>query len=86
MFTTIFFLDYGRNSAHAIDGYVYAYGLDNNWRAQQKLFLARVPDATVQDRSTWQFFTGTTGGGIPLWSATSPPRSPCSRMIACCIP
>src|SRR5271154_4695048 len=31
-FTTLFFLDYGKDSENAIDGYVYAYGLDNNWR------------------------------------------------------
>src|SRR5215475_12950661 len=31
-FTTIFFLDFGKNNANAIDKYVYAYGLDNNWR------------------------------------------------------
>jgi hypothetical protein len=30
LFTTIFFLDYGKNSNQAIDQYVYAYGLDNN--------------------------------------------------------
>lgn len=29
VFTTIFFLDYGKNYAHAIDRYVYVYGFDN---------------------------------------------------------
>ena len=38
-FTTIFFLDYGKDSAQAIDGYVYAYAMDNNWREQQSLYL-----------------------------------------------
>lgn len=42
LFTTVFFLDFGKNSADAIDRYVYAYGLDNNWRSQQAMFLARV--------------------------------------------
>jgi hypothetical protein len=75
VFTTIFFLDYGRNAAHAIDGYVYAYGLDNNWRAQQKLYLARVPDTRVQDRSAWRFFTGRVGGS-PAWTADINARTP----------
>ena len=38
-----FFLDFGKDSRNAIDGYVYAYGLDRNWRSQQDLYLARVP-------------------------------------------
>jgi hypothetical protein len=59
LFTTIFFLDYGKNSSEAIDQYVYAYGLDNNWRSQQALHLARMPAGSVQTRSAWQFFTGT---------------------------
>ena len=31
-FTTIMFLDYGKDYENAIDDYVYAYGLDYNWR------------------------------------------------------
>jgi hypothetical protein len=75
-FTTIFFLDYGKNSVHRIDGYVYAYGLDNNWRAQQKLYLARVPNTSIQNRSTWRFFTGTDGSGNPSWSPNMIARRP----------
>ncbi|MGH9515387.1 MAG: DUF4185 domain-containing protein [Terriglobales bacterium] len=67
-FTTIFFLDYGRDSANAVDQYVYAYGLDNNWRFQHKLFLARVPRASVQNRQDWEFFGGTDGSGNPAWN------------------
>ncbi|MGZ0147092.1 hypothetical protein ACXJJ3_08465 [Kribbella sp. WER1] len=75
-FTTIFFLDYGKNYANAPDGYVYAYGLDNNWRDSFSnrvpdpvdLWLARVPATSVQDRSTWQFYAGTSNG-VPQWSS-----------------
>jgi hypothetical protein len=67
LFTTIFFLDYGKNSNEAIDQYVYAYGMDNNWRSQQALYLARVPASSVQSRSAWQFFTGTDASGTPIW-------------------
>lgn len=67
-FTTIFFLDFGRNSMNAIDGYVYAYGLDNNWRAQQALYLARVPDDRIQTRSVWEFYAGTDDRGAPRWT------------------
>src|SRR5437588_323470 len=75
-FTTIFFLDYGKNYANAIDGYVYAYGLDSNWRAQQELFLARVPNTQVQTRSSWQFYTGSDGSGNPTWSSDIKAKAP----------
>lgn len=80
-FTTIFFLDFGKNSEHATralgprDGaYVYAYGLDWNWRDSNTntvpdpvdMYLARVPGNAVQDRSKWEFFTGLTFGR-PTW-------------------
>ena len=68
-FTTIFFLDYGKDSENAIDGYVYAYGLDNNWRSQETMYLARVPANKVQRRAAWEFYTGTNSSGAPTWSS-----------------
>ena len=76
LFTTIFFLDFGKNSNKAIDGYVYAYGLDNNWRSQQAMFLARVPASEVQTRAAWEFYTGTSGSGAPTWSANIVKKQP----------
>jgi hypothetical protein len=82
-FTTIFFLDFGQDSqlargalGPADGGYVYAYGLDWNWRdsydetipAPTRLYLARVARASVQDRSAWTFFTGLDRSGRPAWS------------------
>jgi hypothetical protein len=67
LFTTIFFLDYGQNYANAIDQYVYAYGLDNNWRDQTAVYLARVPKTSILNRSTWQFYTGMRRD-TPTWS------------------
>ncbi|MBB5958201.1 hypothetical protein FHS29_004809 [Saccharothrix tamanrassetensis] len=58
-FTTIFFLDYGRDSVNAPDpGVVYAYGLDDNWAGRSQLHLARIPKNSIQDRSTWQWSNG----------------------------
>ncbi len=68
-FTTIFFLDYGQDSANAIDGYVYAYGLDNNWRSQEGMFLGRVPAEKVQTRASWEFYAGASSDGAPVWTA-----------------
>lgn len=82
VFTTIFFLDFGRNGRAAqaalgpqAAGYVYAYGMDGNWRGSFSgavadpvdLYLARAPKDAVQQRSRWEFFAGTNGEG-PVWS------------------
>jgi hypothetical protein len=51
---------------------VYAYGLDDNWAftgrvtPPTKLYLARVPNDRIQDRSAWEFFSGT--AEAPAWS------------------
>lgn len=76
LFTTIFFLDYGKNSANAIDQYVYAYGLDNNWRSQQQMYLGRVLAGSIQTRSAWQFFAGTDSSGVPLWTSDITQKKP----------
>ncbi|MDG3010240.1 DUF4185 domain-containing protein [Rhodococcus sp. D2-41] len=83
VFTTIMFLDFGKSQQHARvlgpegSGYLYAYGLDGNWRGSYSdtvpdptcLYLARVPRSTVQQRETWQFFAGLDQSGAPRWSA-----------------
>ena len=82
VFTTIMFLDYGKDNGNSPDGYVYAYGLDYNWRDSfsgrvtdpTNLYLARVPGNSVQDRSKWEFFSGTAGS--PSWSRDVGARKP----------
>lgn len=81
-FTTVMFLDFGqdsRDSTEALgrqDGdFVYAYGLDGNWRQSFRqtvadpvdLYLARVPKDAVAQRDRWEFFAGIRGG-VPRWS------------------
>ena len=76
VFTTVIFLDYGKDYAAAPDGYVYAYGLDHNWRASFSdtvphpvdLYLGRVPRESVQDRTSWEFYAGLTADDAPIWS------------------
>lgn len=89
VFTTIMFLDFGRSQEHARTlgrrdaGYVYAYGLDHNWRdsysgtvpSPTSLYLARVPRDGIQRRDTWRFYAGTGTGG-PRWSARIEDRVP----------
>jgi hypothetical protein len=82
-FTTIFFLDYGRGYAGAPDGFVYAYGLDHNWRDSYSdvvpdpvdLYLARVPKDRVAERAAWQFYAGGSGSA-PRWSQDIGQRKP----------
>ncbi len=76
-FTTVMFLDYGKDSQdNVFDEYVYAYGLDYNWRDSfsnsvtdpTNLYLARMPKDGIQDVSKWEFYTGDLNGN-PSWSA-----------------
>lgn len=75
VFTTVMFLDYGKGYRNARSGYVYAFGLDGNWRDSYsdvvpdptELFLARVPRAQVQDRAKWEFYQGISHGR-PTWT------------------
>jgi hypothetical protein len=82
VFTTVMFLDYGRGYADAKDGYVYAYGIDGNWRFSRrvpsptKLYLGRVPADRVQDRDAWEFFIGADSAGRPSWSLEIEARRP----------
>ncbi|MDL9977739.1 DUF4185 domain-containing protein [Microbacterium sp. ASV49] len=86
VFTTIWFADFGKDAAAAPDPeYAYAYGLDGNWRDSfddsvpdpTELFLARVPVASVQDRSTWEFYAGpSTGSGTGAGSGTAKDAKP----------
>lgn len=89
-FSTLFFLDFGKDYTQAgavlgpRDGsYVYAYGLDWNWRDSYgdvvpdptRLYLGRVPCNAVQDRGQWEFFAGV-DRGRPHWSRDIAHKAP----------
>lgn len=75
VFTTIMFLDRGQEGHNTPDGYVYAYGIDGNWRDSftdavpdpVDLYLARVPAGQVMNRSAWEFYSGAPGG-TPIYT------------------
>jgi hypothetical protein len=89
-FTTVMFLDFGQSNAHAQlageggDPFVYAYGLDGNWRTSftaavpdpDCLYLARVPAEHLMNRDAWEFFSGVTATNAPRWSADMRRRVP----------
>ncbi len=75
VFTTIMFLDFGKGRDAKAGPYVYAYGLDHNWRASrhvldpQGLYLARIAnDRAIEDRTSWELYAGTDSAGAPIWS------------------
>ncbi|WP_147404173.1 DUF4185 domain-containing protein [Nocardia panacis] len=93
VFTTVFFLDFGRDSGDAATAlgpdaarYVYAYGLDENWRGSLTatvadpvdLFLARAPSDAVEHRDKWEFYTGVSGEA-PQWTRIIEERRPVLR-------
>lgn len=76
IFTTVMFLDYGQDSKdNTFDEYVYAYGLDYNWRDSfsgsvadpQSLYLARMKKEDIMSVSKWEFYTGDLEGNAS-WS------------------
>ena len=76
-FTTLWFADFGRGGSWNPTKYVYAYGIDGNWRNSttdevpdpQDVYLARVPKTKVQQRPAWQFFSGLRRDKVtPTWS------------------
>lgn len=89
VFTTIWFADYGRGGERTPGRYVYAYGLDGNWRDSfddtvedpQDVYLARVPRSRVDEGSAWQFYTGSGSGSgdKPRWSNKIADREPVLR-------
>ncbi len=81
-FTTIFFLDFGRNNANAIDKYIYAYGLDYNWHQSDgtvpdplDVYLARVTPDNLQNRAAWEFYTGLDSSDLPQWTSNFEARA-----------
>ncbi|MGF3055546.1 DUF4185 domain-containing protein [Microbacterium sp. YY-01] len=85
VFTTIWFADYGKDAQHRPDdAYVYAYGLDGNWRDSYtdiapdptELFLARAPVDSIQDAATWQFYAGNPGDPTPAWTTDIVQKQP----------
>lgn len=85
VFTTVWFADYGKDAEHRPDkDYVYAYGLDGNWRDSftdvvpdpTELFLARVPVASIQNRSTWEFYAGAPGAADATWTRDVAEKQP----------
>jgi hypothetical protein len=55
---------FGDNSAVVDGDTLYAYGGCTNFRCG----LAKVPLASVQDRSQWTFYAGNDASGQPIWS------------------
>lgn len=85
VFTTVWFADYGQDAERRPDkGYVYAYGLDQNWRDSftdavvdpTELFLARVPTGSVQDADTWEFYAGEPDDDGPTWTSDIGEKQP----------
>lgn len=65
------FLNFGRNYAGARDGFVYSYSQDgpSAYESDNGVSLARVPKDRIRDRSAWEFYERTGGGGRPVWTS-----------------
>jgi hypothetical protein len=76
-------INYGRNYAANEDGYVYTFWVEiqdpSTWDVQVPgtLWLTRAPvaGAAFTDAANWEWVTGFTSGGAPVWGA-EPDRAP----------
>ena len=57
------FVQFGKDNADAVDGYVYAVSTDH-WDNGSELRLGRVPKNAVMDRSKWEFAVPDYKGGV----------------------
>jgi CubicO group peptidase (beta-lactamase class C family) len=65
------FLNFGKDYAGARDNFVYIYSHDSNsaYRAADRMVLARVPRARIQERAAYEFFREIGPDGKPSWTA-----------------
>ena len=57
------FVQFGKDNADAVDGYVYAVSADH-WDNGSELRLGRVPKNAIMDRSQWEFAAPGCKGGV----------------------
>ncbi len=73
-FTTSFgapaFLNFGRNYAGALDGFVYVYShnSDSAYEPADEMVMARVPKNEIRNRSAYEFFKELGDSGCPIWT------------------
>jgi len=84
------FLNFGRDYAGARDGYVYSYYIHPTWGPGRsptgpygfdvhkpgRIYLSRVPNGAVLDRSKYEFFAELSPDGKPVWSANLMDKRP----------
>ncbi|MDO8945293.1 MAG: hypothetical protein Q7U75_19080, partial [Desulfobacterales bacterium] len=65
------FLNIGRNYAGARDAFVYVYSHDSDsaYEPADRMVLARVPQDRIRQRNAYEFFSGLTADGAPVWDA-----------------
>jgi hypothetical protein len=93
VFTTIMFLDFGKSNGLerkltlSETPFVYAYGLDGNWRTSYSqvvddptcLYLTRVDPSRILDRDAWELFAGADAVNEPRWTRDIASREPVLR-------
>jgi len=72
------FVQFGKNNADAVDGYVYAVSGDH-WDNGRDLRLGRVPKDEILDRSAWEFAITDDSGNV-TWTADLEASKPILEM------
>jgi hypothetical protein len=67
-FSSLTFLQMGRDYEHNRDGYVYIYSPNGNYEGwMNELVMLRVPKGSILDRRAYEYFAGLTPGGGARW-------------------
>lgn len=77
-FHALHFLQFGPNYQGARDRFVYVYGT-NQYTANGDIFLFRVPQDKMTNRSDYRFFAGLDTTGMPIWHTDITERVPVVR-------
>ncbi|MBI2558894.1 DUF4185 domain-containing protein [Candidatus Woesearchaeota archaeon] len=76
------FLQFGKNYAGARDAYVYSYAINlknpSSLEVQipGEIILMRVPQASIMNRASYEFFSGLDSSGNPTWTTNLAARKP----------
>jgi len=80
------FLNFGRDYAGALDGFVYTYSQDgpSAYESDNGVVLARVAKDRIRDRAAWELYERVDGAGRPVWTADITRRSTVFQYPANC--
>lgn len=71
------FINMGRNYELNADGYVYAFGIGEEWGwFEGTVYLCRVPKISIENYDAYEYYAGSDSTGVPIWTASQSEATP----------